>query len=177
MDAIEQTNLKIVDLKSAIKFKNSEARKLQEELSAERVSDGQKDERKIRELETKIKLLKEEVTERLPGALEDAEEQLKLAEKAAEEAKELLPKQEALIPKITEASRELLAALKAAQKINEKLMLLNQRFQVMEAKTKSGMDHDGSGGFMSIIALIEVLTREIGGEGRVMITYPNNFRL
>ena len=176
MDAIEQANLRIVDLKSAIKFKNSEARKLQQELSAERVSDF-KDEGKVRSLQTKINQLKEEVTKRLPDALEDAEEQLKLAEKAADEARKLLPEQKKLIPKIEEASKELLEKLKVAQKINEKLMLLNQRYMMMEKKTGQEFDHDGAGGFMSIIVLIEVLEREIGGEGRVMVTYPNNFRI
>lgn len=176
MEAIEQANLRIVDLKSAIKFKNSEARKLQQELSAERVSDF-KDERKMRSLQTKINQLKDEVTKRLPDALEDAGEQLKLAKKAADEARKLLPEQKKLIPKIEEASKELLEKLKAAQKINEKLMLLNQRYLMMEKKTGHEFDHDGAGGFMSIIVLIEVLEREIGGEGRVMITYPNNFRI
>jgi len=176
MDVIEQTNQRISDLKAAIKFKNSEARKLQEELAAERVSDY-KDERKMRSLQTKINQLKEEVKRRLPDALKAAEEDLKLAEKAAKEAKEILPKQEALIPKITEASKELLEKLKTAQKINEKLLMLNQRYLMMERKTGQEFDHDGAGGFMSIAVLIEVLEREIGGEGRVMITYPNNFRI
>lgn len=176
MDAIEQISQRISDLKAASKFKAAEARKLKEELSAERVSDAQNG-RRIRELESKIKLLKEELKERLPERLEDAEEQLKLAEKAADEARKLLPEQKKLIPKIEGVSKELLEALKAAQKINEKLMLLNQRYLMMEKKTGQEFDHDGAGGFMSIIVLIEVLTRELDGEGRVMITYPNNFRL
>lgn len=178
MDAIEQINQRISDLKAAIKFKSAEARKLQEELSSERVSSFQKDERKIRELETKIAQIKKEVTERLPGDLKSTEEQLKLAEKAAEEAKEILPRQEKLIPEIKKVSKELLEALEAAQKVNQKLIMLNDRFRAMESKTNSGLERDECGeGFMSILVLIQVLKDEIEGLGRSLITYPANFRL
>lgn len=178
MDAIEQINQRISDLKAAIKFKSAEARKLQEELSSERVSDGQKDERKIRELETKIAQIKKEVMERLPDDLKSTEEQLKLAEKAAEEAKEILPRQEKLIPEIKKVSKELLEALEAAQKVNQKLIMLNDRFRVMENKTKSGLERDKCGeGFMSILVLIQVLRDELEGLGRSLMTFPANFRI
>lgn len=177
MDAVEQINLRIVDLRSAVKFKNSEIRKLQQELASERVSDIQNG-RRIRELESKINRLKDEVTQRLPDALKSAGEQLKLAEEAQREAERLLPEQKKLIAKIEEASRALLTSLMEAEKANLKLLKLNDGFRAMEAKTKSGLDLDScSGGFMSIKVLIEVLEREIGGEGRVMFTYPQNFRI
>ena len=178
MDAIQQINQRIETVQSAIRGKKRRIKILKDDLAIEELETTYKDQHKIHSMRTEISKLEKDVSEGLPAQIKDAKLETKEAERAAEEAKRLLPQQEALIPEIKEASKELLEKLKETQKSNEKLLMLNQRFRAMEAKTQSGMDRDGCGnGFYSIKILIEVLKDELDGLGRKLFKYPPNFRL
>jgi len=177
MEAILEAKKRIETIEAAIRGKKRRVKILKDDLAVEELETTYKNEKKMRSLKTEISNLERDISEGLPAQIKDVKAALKQAQQAAEEAKELLPKQEALIPEIEKASKELLEVLKAAQKKNEKLMILNQRYLMMEKKTGQEFDHDGGGGFMSIAVLIEVLERELEGEGRVMFTYPANFRI
>jgi len=176
---VQTAKQKIKNIKTAIKFKSREARRLKEEIAVEEIS-SIKDDRKLRSLKKKLDQLKPEISENLPLALEAAEEELKLAEKKEKEKIEFIPKQEALIPEMKKKSTELLAALKKVQPVNDELRQMISGYNMMQTKTGKGMDLAGvSSGFQSLDSIIEVLEEEIGGVPRTktMIFYPHNFPL
>jgi len=177
---IQTVQEKIKNIKRAIKVKQSEARKILDEIAVEKVS-IRSDDRKLRSLEKQLTQLKLEISKNLPEALESAEEELRAAEKEAEEVKKLIPKMEALVPAWKKKSKELLAALKKEIKpVNDELRQMSSGYNMMQTKTGKGMDLTGiSSGFHSLDAIIGVLEKEIAGTPRTktMITYPPNFPL
>ena len=178
MDAILEAKKRIETIEGAIRGKRRRVKILKDDLAVEELETTYKDQGKMRSMKTEISNLEKDISEGLPAQIKDARAAVKEAERAAKEAKELLPKQEALIPEIKEVSKELLEALEEAQKVNQKLIMLNDRFRAMESKTNSGLERDESGeGFMSILVLIQILKDEIEGLGRSLMTFPANFRI
>ena len=178
MDKIEQINQRIETIEAAIRGKKRKVKILKDDLASEQLETSQKDERKMRSIQSEISRLEKDVSTTLPALITDAKAAIKQAEKAAEEAKKILPKQEALIPEIEKTSKELLEKLEEAEELNQKLLKLNDGFRAMEKKTNSGLDRGRYGiGFMSIKVLIQVLKDELDGLGRKLFKYPPNFRL
>ena len=178
MDAISEAKKRIETIEGAIRGKKRRVKILKDDLAVEELETTYKNEGKMRSLKTEISNLEKDVSEELPALIADAKLRVKEAERAAKEAKEILPKQKRIVVEIEKASRELLGKLEEAQILNQKLVTLNDGFRAMEKKTGSGMDLDGCGdGFMSIKVLIQILKDEIEGIGRQMIVYPPNFRI
>jgi len=170
---------KIKDIKTAIKFKSGEARRLKEVIAVEKIATP-KDDRKLRSLTKELDQLKLEISTNLPEALESAEVELRAAEKEAEEVKKLILKMEALVPEMKKKSKELLKKLQEVQPVNNELRRMISGYNMMQTKTEKGMDIAGvSSGFQSLDAIIDVLEDEISGVPRTktMIFYPPNFPL
>ena len=132
------------------------------------------------ELEKQLTQLKLEISKNLPGALEDAQEELKIAEREEKERAEFILKMEALIPEMRKKSKELLKKFQEVQPVNDELRQMISGFNMMQTKTGKGMDISGvSSGFQSLDAIIDVLEDEISGVPRTktMIFYPPNFPL
>lgn len=178
MDAIVEAKKRIETIEAAIRGKKRRVKILKDDLAVEELETTYKNEGKMRSIKTEISNLEKDISQGLPALITDAKAAVKEAERAAKEAREILPKQKKLILEIEKASKELLEKLEEAQKANQKLVMLNDGFRAMENKTNSGMDLDGCGdGFMSIKVLIQTLKDEIDGIGRQMIVYPANFRI
>ena len=178
MDAIVEAKKRIETIEGAIRGKRRRVKILKDDLAVEELETTYRNEQKMRSIKTEISNLEKDISEGLPALIKDAKAAVKEAERAAKEAKEILPKQEKLIPEIAKVSKELFEALEAAQTLNQKLLIYNDRFRAMENKTNSGLDRDECGnGFMSIKVLIQILKDEIDGIGRQMIFYPPNFRI
>ena len=178
MDAIAEATKRIETIEAAIRGKRRKVKILRDDLAAEELETTYKDEKKIRSIQTEISKLERDIEQELPDQIKAAKAAVKEAERAAKEAKELLPKQKKIVVEIEEASKLLLEKLEEAEEINQKLVMLNDGYIMMEKKTGEVIDRDNcGGGFQSIKVLIQILKDEIDGIGRQMITYPPNFRI
>lgn len=176
---LQTVKQKIKDIKTAIKFKAAEARRLKEVIAVEKIATPKND-RKIRSLTKELDQLKLEISKNLPEALESAEHELKIAEREEKEKAEFILKMEALIPEMRKKSKELLKKLQEVQPVNNELRQMISGYNMMQTKTEKGMDISGvSSGFQSLDSIIEVLEEEIAGVPRTktMIFYPANFPL
>jgi len=178
MDAISTAKERIETIQSAIRGRKRRVKILKDDLASEQLKTVYKDEGKMRSMRTEISALELDVSESLPAQIKDAKAAVKEAERAAEEARGLLPKQKKIVVEIEETSKLLLEKLKEAEEINRKLVMLNDGYTMMEKKTGEVIDRDGcGGGFQSIKVLIQILKDEVDGIGRQMLVYPLNFRI
>lgn len=178
MEAILEAKERIEILQGAIRGKKRKIKILKDNLSIEELETVYKDQRKMRSIKTEISNLEKDISESLPAQIKDVKDGLKQAQQAAKEAKQLVPKQEAIPPKWREKSKELFAHLSAAKKSNNELRLMQSAYHEMEKKTGIQMDLKGvSGGFSSIDALVNTIEGEIKGEGRKFFIYPVGFRV
>lgn len=176
---LQTVKQKIKDIKTAIKFKAAEARRLKEVIAVEKIATP-KDDRKIRSLTKELDQMKLEISKNLPEALESAKEELGIAEREEKERVEFVSKMEALLPEMRKKSKELLKKLQEVQPVNDELRQMISGFNMMQTKTEKTMDISGvSSGFQSLDSIIEVLEEEIAGVPRTktMIFYPPNFPL
>ena len=134
MDAIQQINQRIETIEAAIRGKKRRIKILKDDLASEQLETSQKDERKMRSIQSEISRLEKDVSEGLPAQIKACKDAIKEAERAAKEAALILPRQEALIPEIEKTSKELLEKLEEAEELNQKLLKLNDGFRAMEKK-------------------------------------------